>query len=115
MPGVCRDVLRSRRLPPHVLLFEVEPRGAHEDPHCQVVDARLQDVDRVLGHLLLPVSLMCSTSFDLYSLRRRLPHGTSSTCVSTTRTLRSRPRIASASAASAARPCASSTLTGSGG
>ena len=57
----------------------------------------------------------CSTSFDLYSLRARLPHGTSSTRAWTTSTLRRRSRIASASAGSAAAPRASSTLTGSGG
>src|SRR5215207_2972362 len=57
----------------------------------------------------------CSTSFDLYSLRCRLPHGTSSTRVWTTSASRSLRRIASASASSPAAPCASSTLTASGG
>src|SRR5262249_12094659 len=36
-----------------------------------------------------------STSLDLYSLRRRLPHGTSSTRVCTTSVLRNRAPIAS--------------------
>ena len=64
--------------------------------------------------LELPHAL-ASTSVDLYSLRRKLPHGTSSTRVWTTSTVRSLSRIASASAASGLAPCASSTLTGSGG
>ena len=51
----------------------------------------------------------------MYSLRRRLPHGTSSIRVWTTSTLRNLSRIASASSASALAPRASSTLTGSGG
>src|SRR5450755_2414470 len=56
-----------------------------------------------------------STSLDLYSLRCKVPHATRSTRVWTTRALRSRSRIDSASAGSAAQPRASSTLTGSGG
>src|SRR5436305_285094 len=101
-------------LSPDVQLFEVESGGPYEDASCQVVDARLQDAQRVFGHVSLPIG-ECSTSLDLYSLRRRLPHGTRSTRVCTTRTLRSLSRIDSASEASARSSGASSTSTGSGG
>ena len=51
----------------------------------------------------------------MYSLRCKLPHGTSSTRVCTTSALRSAARIESASAASPAAPRASSSATGSRG
>ena len=76
---VLLQVLGARRLAPDVQLLEVEPGGPHEDPGGHVVDARLEDVQRVRGHVI--ALLYRSTSFDLYSLRCRLPHGTSSTRV----------------------------------
>ena len=51
--GYFCEVLGARRLPPDVHLLEVEPGGAHEDAHGQVVDARLEDVQRVRGHVIL--------------------------------------------------------------
>src|SRR6476661_3490806 len=92
-------------------LSHSEPRGAHEDPRRQVVHARLEDVEGVGAHVLL----LGSTSFDLYSLRCSVPHGTSSTSAPTTRTSRTCAAIAAASDASACPPRASSTRTGSGG
>ena len=38
-------------VPPHVHLVEVEPGGSDEDPSGEVVDARLQDAQRVVRHV----------------------------------------------------------------
>ena len=40
-------------LAPDIDLFEVEPRRPDEDPNGQVVDARLEDVERDRGHVRL--------------------------------------------------------------
>src|SRR3954470_10207751 len=97
-----------------VRLLEDERHPEHALPE---VDRRLpvgaddRDVVDTLALELLHRSTRC----DLYSLRRSVPHGTSSTRVWTTSTSRILSRIASASVASAAFPSASSTATGSGG
>src|SRR5205085_524846 len=67
-----------------------------------------RDVVHALALELAHYLSSCSTSFDLYSLRCKVPHGTSSTLVWTTRTLRSRARIAAARAASTEAPPLSS-------
>src|SRR6185503_14458269 len=82
--------------------------GAHEG---DVVDALGLELLHVVG---LPSS-SCSTSFDLYSLRCRVPHGTRSMRVCTTSAARRRSRMLSARRSSARASRASSTLTGSGG
>src|SRR5262249_27574246 len=97
-----------------VRLLEHERHAEHAFPE---VDRRLPvraDGRDVVDALALELPHRCR-SFDLYSLRCRLPHGRSSTRVWTTSTSRSLSRITAASSASASRPRASSTLTGSGG
>ena len=47
----CRNSGRPL-VPPHVDLLVIEPGGPHEDAHGEVVDARLQDAQRVGGHLI---------------------------------------------------------------
>ena len=54
MCRVFREELGARRPSPDVLFFEVEARGAHEHAHAHVVDARLEDVQLVCSHVLLP-------------------------------------------------------------
>src|SRR3954462_7634754 len=98
-----------------VRLLEDERHAEHPLPE---VDRRLSigSHDRDVVHpLALELPHRRSTSLDLYSLRRKLPKGTSSTWVWTTSALRSLAWIASASESSALVPRASSTLTGSGG
>ena len=68
--------------------FRVTPVSADERDEVDALDLELPHSN--------PRS--CSTSLDLYSLRRRVPHGTRSTRVWTTRTLRILSRIASARA-----------------
>src|SRR4051794_21839996 len=102
-----------------VRLLEDERHPEHALPEVErglPIGADDRDVVDALG-LELPhrAAAYRSTSFDLYSLRPRVPHGTSSTRVWTTSTLRSLSRIASASASSAGASRASSTATGSGG
>src|SRR3954470_8932333 len=97
-----------------VRLLEDERHPEHALPE---VDRRLPvgaDDGDVVDALALEL-LHRWTRCDLYSLRRSVPHGTSSTRVWTTSTSRIFSRIASASAASAPRPSASSTASGSGG
>jgi hypothetical protein len=50
---VLGQELRRGRLAPHVGLVEVQPGGAHEDAHRQVVHRRRQDAERVCGHEVL--------------------------------------------------------------
>src|SRR5215204_5499591 len=102
------------RLVVEVRLVEDERHAEHALPE---VDRRLPvgaHEGDVVDALALELSHR-STSFDLYSLRAKLPHGTRSTRVWMTNTLRSLSRIASASAVSGVASGASSTLTGSGG
>src|SRR5215218_8820891 len=109
------EVEMALRLVVEVGLLEDE---GHAEDALPEADRRLAvgpDERDVVDALALELPHQRSTSLDLYSLRSRLPHSTSSTCVWTTNTLRTLSRIASASAASAARPRASSTATGSGG
>src|SRR4051794_5370776 len=97
-----------------VRLLEDERHPEHALPE---VDRRLPvgaDDRDVVDALALELLHRC-TRCDLYSLRRSVPHGTSSTRVWTTSTSRILSRIASASVASAVWPSASSTATGSGG
>src|SRR4029077_17530336 len=61
---VLLEELRRRRLPPDIELFEVEPGGPDEDPSRQVVDARLEHVQRDGGHVVLR-----STRFSIASAR----------------------------------------------
>src|SRR5262249_38232970 len=89
---------------PEQPLPEVDRRPATRSHDRDVVDP--------LGLDLLHQRAM---SLDLYSLRCKLPHGTSSTSVCTTRTSRRRVRIAAARSGSGAASRASSTETGSGG
>src|SRR5262249_47131792 len=94
-----------------IRLLEHEGHAEHALPEvdrCPPVSAHDRDVVHALA-LQLPHRPQWWISFDLYSLRCRLPHGTSSTCICTTSTSRSLSRISSASAASAAPPSASST------
>ena len=56
MGRILGQELRVARLPPDVDLFEVEPCGPHEDANGQVVDTRLQDVERDGRHAILPLS-----------------------------------------------------------
>src|SRR5205823_12339887 len=114
-PAVARvEVEVALGLVVEVRLLEDERHPQHALPE---VDRRLpvgaddRDVVDTLALELLHRSTRC----DLYSLRRNVPHGTSSTRVWTTSTSRILSRIASESAASAGRPSASSTATGSGG
>src|SRR4051794_19992024 len=98
-----------------VRLLEHERHPEHALPE---VDRRLPvgaDDRDVVDSLALELLHRRCTRCDLYSLRCSVPHGTSSTRVWTTSTSRILSRIASASAASPARPSASSTATGSGG
>src|SRR5947209_3980845 len=99
-----------------VRLLEHERHPEHALPEVDrrlAVGAGQRDVVNALALDLLDRHR--STSLDLYSLRPRLPCGTSSMRVCTTSTLRSLSRIRSASPSSASRPAASSTLMGSGG
>src|SRR4029077_1182400 len=92
-----------------VRLLEHERHSQHALPEVDrglAVGARQRDVVDALRlylpHGLPPVG--CSTSRDLYSLRCRLPHGTSMIPAWTTSTSRSRLAIAVASAASPLTP-----------
>ena len=105
-PPVARvEVQVALGLAVEVGLLEHERHAEHALPE---VDRRLpagaddRDVVNTLG---LQLAHQSSISFDLYSLRRRLPHGTSSTSACTTSTSRTRAPIASASAGSS-RPLA---------
>src|SRR3954465_10113880 len=89
------------------------PVGADDRDVVDALALELAHGGEVLG--LESQLIWCSTSFDLYSLRCTVPHGTSSTCVCTTSALRSFSRIASASESPAVASRASSTRTGSGG
>ena len=99
-PPVARvEVEVALRLVVEVRLVEDERHAEHALPE---VDRRLPvgaDERDVVDALALELPHR-STSFDLYSLRAKLPHGTSSTRVWMTSTLRSLSRIASASAVS---------------
>src|SRR3954453_7325649 len=98
-----------------VRLLEDERHAEHPLPEVdRPLSIGSHDRD-VVPPLALELPHRRSTSLDLYSLRRKLPHGTSSTRVCTTSALRSRSWIAWARASSASAPRASSTLTGSGG
>src|SRR4051794_1802176 len=104
------------------LVLVVEVRLLEDEWHAEHA---LPEVDRrapvgpderdVVHALALELPHGRSTSLSLYSLRSRLPHGTSSTCVETTSTLRMLSRIAAASDSPPSAPRASSTVTGSGG
>src|SRR4051794_5340579 len=113
-PVAGGEVQGALRLVVEVRLLEDERHPEHSLPEVDrglAVGADDRDVVDALALELLHRCRRC----DLYSLRRSVPHGTSSTRVWTTSTSRILSRIASASAASAARPSASSTATGSGG
>src|SRR4029079_2590046 len=92
-------------------LPEVDRRLAVRADDGDVVDALALELAH--GSPFYPASW--STSFDLYSLRCRVPQGTSSMRVCTTSTSRSRRRMRSASVSWACAWRASSTRTGSGG
>src|SRR3954470_802553 len=115
-PTVARvEVEVALRVVVEVRLLEDERHPEHALPE---VDRRLalrSDERDVVDALRLDLPHHRETSLDLYSLRCKLPKGTSSTSVWTTSTSRSRPRIAAARPDAAAAPRASSTATGSGG
>src|SRR5262245_32641747 len=98
-----------------VRLLEHERHAEHALPELDRRLALRSDERDVVDALGLDLPHQRETSLDLYSLRCKLPKGTSWTSVWTTRTSRSLPRIAAARPASGAASRASSTATGSGG
>jgi len=54
---VLGEELGRALLAPDVDLFELEPGGADEDPDREVIDARLENAQRVCGHGDPPVVL----------------------------------------------------------
>src|SRR5262249_37152116 len=109
------EVEMALRLVVEVRLLEDE---RHPEQALPEVDRRLPvraDQRDVVDALRLKLPHHRSISLDLYSLRCKLPHSTSSTLVCTISTSRRWVRIASASASSAVPSSASSTATGSGG
>src|SRR3954468_15444981 len=107
-------LLEDERHPEHALP-EVDRRAPVRADDRDVVHALALELAHRGGLSSTDQTVWSSTSFDLYSLRCKVPHGTSSTRVCTTSASRRRSRIASASDASALLPCASSTRTASGG
>src|SRR6266566_4116475 len=102
--------------------FVVEVRLLEDERHAEdalpEVDRRLASCtdDRdVVDALALQLPHHRATSLDLYSLRCKLPHGTSSTSIWTTSTSRNRARIVPASSAFGTASRDSSTETGRGG
>src|SRR5215213_3288186 len=96
-------------------LLEHERHAEHALPEVdRGLPAGADDRD-VVDTLALQLAHQSSISFDLYSLRRSVLHGTSSTSACTRSASRTRAPIAAARGAPASRPRASSTRTDNGG
>src|SRR5829696_313889 len=114
-PLVRVEVQVALGLAIEVGLLEHERHAEHALPEVdRGLPAGADDRD-VVDTLALQLAHQSSISFDLYSLRRSVPHGTSSTSACTRSASRTRAPIAAARAAPASRPGASSTRTGNGG